>query len=374
MEAENNNNETQKLTKPPLPPRDDVSSYQATAATTTSAEAYDAWENSKYFEEYAKLGIHCDMLRDKARMASYFNAINHHAADFKDKVVLDVGCGTGILSCWAAKIGGAKRVYSVEASGIAENAELIIARNNLSDRITVLHGKMEEVYIPEKVDIIISEWMGSFLLFESMLEAVLFARDYYLKPNGVILPASARVFLVPVNMDKLLNTKYKFLKEVQGCDMSALMIFARNELAAWVIRGQKVKPENVLAEQKQVFDINILTVTIEQLKKVISTFNFTIEKETVLHGFAAYFDVSFGETASTQGKAPITLSTAPDQPLTHWRQDLFLLKDDVKVGGANGQNVTGVVRFTQNQYWRRHYDVEVSFTVNGVEYYNKLGS
>jgi len=372
MEADNNDT-TQKLPKPPLPPRDDVN-YQAAATTVAGTEAYDAWENTKYFEEYAKLGIHCDMLRDKARMSSYYNAINHHAADFKDKVVLDVGCGTGILSCWAAKIGGAKRVYSVEASGIAENAELIIARNNLSDKITVLRGKMEEVYIPEKVDIIISEWMGSFLLFESMLEAVLFARDYYLKPNGIILPASARVFLIPVNMDKLLNTKYKFLKDVQGCDMSALMIHARNELAAWVIRGQKVKPENVLAEHKQVFEINILTVTNEQLKKVISGFDFKIEKETTLHGFAAYFDVSFGETASTLGKEPVTLSTAPDHPLTHWRQDLFLLKEDVKVGGANGQNVTGVVRFTQNQYWRRHYDVEVSFTVNGVEYYNKLGS
>jgi len=307
MEHEEDNTTTtnnKSQVKPPLPPRDEVS-YQVTSAATTTAassDAYDAWENSKYFEEYAKLGIHCDMLRDKARMASYLSAITHHAEDFKDKVVLDVGCGTGILSCWAALVGKAKRVYSVEASGIAENAELIIGRNNLSDRITVLHGKMEEVHIPEQVDIIISEWMGSFLLFESMLEAVLFARDYYLKPGGVILPASARVFLIPVNMDKLLNTKYKFLKEVQHCDMSALMIFARNELAAWVIRGQKVKPENVLAEAKQVFEINILTVTAEHLKKVISTFNFKVEKETVLHGFAAWFDVSFGETPSTKGK------------------------------------------------------------------------
>ena len=45
---------------------------------------------------------------------------------------------------------------------------------------------MEEVKLPvDKVDIIISEWMGYFLLFESMLDSVLYARNKYLAPNGV---------------------------------------------------------------------------------------------------------------------------------------------------------------------------------------------
>jgi protein arginine N-methyltransferase 1 len=45
----------------------------------------------------------------------------------------------------------------------------------------VLKGKMEEIVLPvEKVDIIISEWMGYFLLYESMLDSVLWARDKYL--------------------------------------------------------------------------------------------------------------------------------------------------------------------------------------------------
>ena len=51
-----------------------------------------------------------------------------------------------------------------------------------------LKGKMEEVKLPvDKVDIIISEWMGYFLLFESMIDAVIFARDKYLAPSGVLL-------------------------------------------------------------------------------------------------------------------------------------------------------------------------------------------
>lgn len=54
----------------------------------------------------------------------------------------------------------------------------------MKDKITFLKGKIEEVKLPvEHVDVIISEWMGYFLLFESMLDSVLFARDRYLTPK-----------------------------------------------------------------------------------------------------------------------------------------------------------------------------------------------
>ena len=62
-------------------------------------------------------------------------------------------------------------------------ARLVVARNAFSSVISVLHGKMENLEIPEQVDTIISEWMGNFLLYESMLESVLLARDKYLKPG-----------------------------------------------------------------------------------------------------------------------------------------------------------------------------------------------
>lgn len=52
----------------------------------------------------------------------------------------------------------------------------------------MIKGKLEEIELPSKVDIIISEWMGYFLLYESMLDSVLYARDKYLVPGGKILP------------------------------------------------------------------------------------------------------------------------------------------------------------------------------------------
>jgi protein arginine N-methyltransferase 1 len=84
-------------------------------------------------------------------------------------------------------------------SSIIEKAKEIVAVNGLSDKITLLQGKMEEVHLPfPKVDIIISEWMGYFLLYESMLDTVLYARDTYLNPGGLIFPDKATMYVAAI--------------------------------------------------------------------------------------------------------------------------------------------------------------------------------
>lgn len=88
---------------------------------------------------------------------------------------MDIGCGTGILSLFAARA-GAKQVIGVDNADIVHYAREIVKANGFEDVVTILQGKMEEVVLPvEKVDIIISEWMGYFLLYESMLDCVLWA-------------------------------------------------------------------------------------------------------------------------------------------------------------------------------------------------------
>jgi protein arginine N-methyltransferase 1 len=84
-------------------------------------------------------------------------------------------------------------------STIIDKAREIVEVNGMSDKITLLQGKMEEVVLPfPEVDIIISEWMGYFLLYESMLDTVLWARDRYLVKGGLIFPDKATIFVAGI--------------------------------------------------------------------------------------------------------------------------------------------------------------------------------
>jgi protein arginine N-methyltransferase 1 len=99
-------------------------------------------------------------------------------------------------------------------STIIEKAKEIVAVNGMANKITLLQGKMEEVKLPfPKVDIIISEWMGYFLLYESMLDTVLYARDTYLNPGGLIFPDKATIYMAGIE-----DGEYK--EEKIGCEFT----------------------------------------------------------------------------------------------------------------------------------------------------------
>jgi len=128
----------------------------------------------QYFSSYESLYQQKSMLEDTVRMDAYFHAIRHNEECFRDKVVLDVGTGSGILAVWAAQA-GARKVYAVEATAMAHHARNMCKANDVDDIVEVLQCKMEDAELPEQVDIIVSEWMGYLLIYESMLDCVLSA-------------------------------------------------------------------------------------------------------------------------------------------------------------------------------------------------------
>merc|ERR1712038_793593 len=174
------------------------SALKAAADTTEPLKAEEMTSKDYYFDSYAHFGIHEEMLKDEVRTLTYRNSMYNNKHLFKDKIVLDVGCGTGILSMFAKKA-GAKHVYGIDMSSIIDHAQTIIKQNGFEDSITLIKGKVEEVVLPvEKVDIIISEWMGYCLLYESMLDTVLYARDKWLKPEGHMFPDKAALFMTAI--------------------------------------------------------------------------------------------------------------------------------------------------------------------------------
>lgn len=90
----------------------------------------EAGKHDYYFNSYSSHHIHEEMLKDSHRTNTYREAIEGNKNQFKDKIVLDIGCGTGILSIFAARA-GAKHVYAIDAAEIALFAKEIVRDNNL---------------------------------------------------------------------------------------------------------------------------------------------------------------------------------------------------------------------------------------------------
>jgi histone-arginine methyltransferase CARM1 len=78
------------------------------------------------------------------RTSTYQSAMLLNTVDFTNKVIIDVGAGSGILSFFAVQA-GAKRVYAVEASSMAVHCQMLVKANKHSNKIVVIAGKVEEV-------------------------------------------------------------------------------------------------------------------------------------------------------------------------------------------------------------------------------------
>jgi len=357
------------------------SKKQESVTLDAPAEKIKEFENSSdfanYFCTYGFLYHQKQMLTDKVRMQSYYKSIFNNESCFADKVVLDVGTGSGILAIWAAQA-GASKVYAVEATGVANQARKLVAANNLEDKIVVIQAKMEEVILPEKVDIIISEWMGYFLLRESMLDSVIYARDKWLKQGGAMYPSHATMFLAPITYEEEVSNKYKdylsamdgwveFLEDTKasfGVDMSCLTGSFQKEQEEYYLQTSQwaaLSPSNLIGEGVIIKDIDILTCNLDSIKSVNSELKMKINNATRFCGFVGWFDVVFRGSPQNPTSSVITLSTSPYIGYTHWGQQCFLLhpptrvkKDDVIEGNIK------IVRRKDNQ---RLLNIQITHTV-----------
>lgn len=112
-------------------------------STSNNIPTFDGDDSAKatdfanYFCAYSQLYHQKQMLTDHNRMAAYHSAICGNAQLFKDKVVMDVGTGSGILAVWAAQA-GAKRVYAVEYTDMARHARRVVEANGVGHIVTVI--------------------------------------------------------------------------------------------------------------------------------------------------------------------------------------------------------------------------------------------
>ncbi|CAA6666362.1 unnamed protein product [Spirodela intermedia] len=335
---------------------------------------------ANYFCTYGYLYHQKEMLSDRVRMDAYYNAVFDNAAEhFRGKVVLDVGTGSGILAIWCAQA-GAKKVYAVEATKMSEHARELVKANQVEDIVEVIHGSMEDVELPEKVDVIISEWMGYFLLRESMFDSVICARDRWLKPDGMMYPSHARMWLAPIrsglgeqkknDFNSAMADWYSFVDETEahyGVNMGVLTKTFHEEHEKYFLQTSlwnNVHPNQIVGSSVVIEEIDCLTATVDDIRTVTAEFSSSVETDrTHISGFAGWFDVHFRGNAQNPARHEVELTTAPSvDDCTHWGQQVFLLHPPIRA--CVGDTVHVSFTMSRSKQYHRLMDVEFTTTLH----------
>ncbi|KAI2611570.1 S-adenosyl-L-methionine-dependent methyltransferase [Hypoxylon fragiforme] len=359
----------------------DQAEAEAAAAAAKAGKGKDAVAEKKddsksYWESYAGADIHETMLKDAVRTDAYRDFIYNNKHLFAGKTVLDIGCGTGILSMFCARAGAAK-VIAVDASAIITKAQENVFHNGLSSIIHCVHGRIEEAVLPvDEVDIIVSEWMGYCLLFEAMLPSVLYARDRYLKPNGLMVPSHANLWVAPVADPQYIADTITFWRDVYGFDMRAMQtgIYDDARVTTWPL-SSSYPPSSSSAAATAAANIlslfsfsetpnpnnptettipgpasafKLLDLYQAQTADLSFTapFSSTLTRDIdALDGFLLWFDIFFSPTrddaatiVSQSSRADewarqdpqnrVAFTTGPHAQETHWKQGLLLCKPE----------------------------------------------
>lgn len=212
---------------------------------------------------------------------------------------------------------------------------------------------MEEVELPvDQVDIIISEWMGYCLFYESMLNTVIFARDKWLKPGGLMFPDRAALYVVAIEDRQYKDFKIHWWENVYGFDMTCIRDVAMKEPLVDI-----VDPKQVVTNACLIKEVDIYTVKTEELE-FTSAFCLQIQRNDYIHALVTYFNIEFTKCHKKMG-----FSTAPDAPYTHWKQTVFYLEDYLTV--RRGEEIYGTISMKPNAKNVRDLDFTVDLDFKG---------
>jgi predicted RNA methylase len=275
---------------------------------------------------YGELSIHRWMLRDQRRNEAYQRALEHVVRP--GDVVLDVGAGTGILSIFAAS-SGARKVYAVERTQVADVARRMVEHNGHAERIDIIQCDLEDLALPEKVDVIVSEWMGGFGVDENMLAPLVMARDRWLKPGGKIVPGRVTASLAPASLPDFDEEIAYWRSRPHGVDTSVIATMTTHETFH---TQTPLTPDALVAAPQVMWSHDPYTCSLEEADRPFTArLTFEAARAGMLSGFLAWFTAEMGDGD--------TLTNAVGAPDTHWGRTWFPLDRAIEVAAGESFDV-----------------------------------
>ncbi|KAF0992381.1 hypothetical protein HZS_2687 [Henneguya salminicola] len=242
-----------------------------------------------------------------------------------------------------------ENIIKVDMSNIIDSTKKIIQLNNYSDKITLFKSKIEETELPVKnVDIIISEWMGYCLLYESMLESVIFARDKWLVHGGLLFPDVACIHALGIEDEEFREDKIEWWQRVYGYDMTPMKELALSEPLVDYVHKESIVTTDALIRRFDLYTVNIKDICGFQSNIVL-----TCRRRDFIHALVFYFTVEF-----TACHIPIVIYTGPEARPTHWKQTIFYLSEPLMV--AHHQDIHIKTLICKNGHNKRHLDITLS--------------
>jgi protein arginine N-methyltransferase 1 len=295
---------------------------------------------------------------------------------------------------------------------MARHARQVMRANGVDHIVTVIQGAVEDVELPIEqdslvsddptgrhpnrvVDIFISEWMGYFLLRESMLDSLIRARDKFLKPRtGLMFPSHTTMYVAPVQDEEERRANcneyaaamsdwadfQETTKQVYGVSMEVLQDgFDREqkEYYLWSSRWRELPEEAVLAEPFAIKRLDMMTCTIEESKGIydtdaLSRFSFDVDGTKVrgpISGLAGWFTADFRSRTDEEGRDgapkihhPSFLSTGPENGYTHWGQQVFYFASGIPLFHGETTTLTGSLEMTRTKENARLYNCRIRYS------------
>ena len=241
-----------------------------------------------------------------------------------------------------------------------------------------LRGKIEEVTLPvSQVDVIVSEWMGYCLLYEAMLDSVLWARDRYLSSDGLIIPSHVTLHVAPFADPDYIADNISFWRSVYGFKMSSMLSHIYDDVYL-----ESVKPSSLPADSAPFLQLALQSAKLKDLTFSKKPFRLQLNQDTdSLDGFLIWFDTFFLGSREqslpldaraevwTQDSARrnIAFTTGPSGPETHWRQGLLLIDHGKKAPPLlkKGQVILGEIGYQRREDNQREVDIAVRWDIPG---------